>query len=217
MTKESDSQIQNDVMNELRWEPRVSHEEIGVAVHNGVVTLSGNVPNYAEKKASEQAAMRVRGVKGIAEDINVRIKGPHKKNDTEIAEAVTNAMIWHVWTPENLMAKVENGWVTLSGEAEHQYQRNSAANSVRYLAGVNGVSNNITVKPRVDVQNVKEMIEEALVRDAELDAENVRVSTDGGKVILSGDVHSYFEKQAAGSAAWRAAGVNNVQNKIRII
>lgn len=142
----SDAKIQTDVMNELKWEPRVSHEEIGVAVHDGVVTLSGNVPNYAQKLAAERAAMRVRGVKGIAEEIEVRISGPHKKNDTEIAEAVVHALTWHVWTPENVKAKVQKGWVTLTGEVQFDYQRQSASNAVRFLEGVMGVTNSIKVK-----------------------------------------------------------------------
>ena len=204
-------------MNELKWEPKVSHEEIGVAVHNGIVTLSGEVPYYAEKLAAEKAAMRVRGVKGIAEEIKVRLKGPHKKSDTEIAEAVANALQWHVWTPDNVMAKVEDGWVTRTGQAEYDYQRNAAQNTVRFLEGVHGVTNQITVTSKVDLKNVKQAIEEALVRDAEVEAKHVKVTANNGTVTLAGDVHSYFEKQAAGSAAWRAAGVSTVQNNIRVI
>lgn len=206
-----------DVLNELKWEPKVSHEEIGVSVHNGVVTLSGEVPYYAEKLAAEKAAMRVRGVKGIAEEIKVRLKAPHKKSDTEIAEIVANALQWHVWTPENVKAKVERGWVTLTGQVEYDYQRNAALNTVRFLEGVQGVTNSITVTSNVDLQNVKKKIEEALVRDAELEAKNVKVTANNGTVTLAGDVHSYFEKQAAGSAAWRAAGVSTVENNIRVI
>jgi osmotically-inducible protein OsmY len=217
MNEKSDSQIQSDVMNELRWEPSVSHEEIGVAVHAGVVTLSGFVPNFAEKLAAEKAAMRVRGVKGIAEEIKVRIQGPHKKGDTEIAEALANALRWHVWTPDNVKAKVEKGWVTLSGEVDYEYQRKSALDSVRFLAGVNGVTNNIMVKPQLDVHIVERTIEEALVRDAGLEAKNIKVTADGGTIRLSGNVHSYFEKQAAGSAAWRASGVNRVENNILVV
>lgn len=217
MTRKTDSQIQTDVMNELKWEPKVSHEEIGVAVHNGIVTLSGEVPFYAEKLAAEKAAMRVRGVKGIAEEIKVRLKGLHKRSDTEIAEAVANALQWHVWTPDNVMAKVEDGWVTLTGHAEYDYQRNAAQNSVRFLEGVNGVTNQISVTSKVDLKNVKQKIEEALIRDAELEAKNVKVTANNGTVTLAGDVHSFFEKQAAGSAAWRAAGVSTVQNNIRVI
>ena len=216
MTTKSDSQIQADVMNELKWEPRVSHEEIGVAVHLGVVTLSGHVPTYAEKMAAEKAAMRVGGVKGIAEEIKVNLSVPHKRDDTEIAEAVVRALDWHVWTGDNFKAKVQNGWVTLTGDAEYEYQRKAAANSVRFLAGVEGVTNNIKVNSGIDVSKVKQQIEEAFVRDAELEAGKIEVSATDDKITLTGDVHSVFEKQAAGNAAWRAAGVNHVENNLEV-
>ncbi len=217
MATKSDSQIQHDVINELRWEPRVSHEEIGVAVHSGVVTLSGMVPNYAEKMAAEKATMRVHGVKGIAEEIEVRLSGPHKRNDTEIAEAATRVLEWNVWTPDDVKVKVQKGWVTLTGQVNHDYQRRSVANSVRFLTGVQGITNKLTVKQRANVKRVKEEIEEALKRDAELEAESIRVDASDGTVTLSGDVHSYFEKQAAGSAAWRSPGVNSVRNELRVV
>ena len=217
MNTKSDSEIQTDVTNELRWEPRVCYEAIGVAVHGGVVTLSGNVPTYAEKMAAEKAAMRVGGVKGIAEEIEVRLKSDHKKNDPEIAEAVVNSIRWHVWAPDTVKAKVQKGWVTLSGEVPSEFQRNSAANSVRFLTGVTGVFNDIKLRPKVKLENVKQKIEEALVRDAELEADHVCVAAVGSAVTLSGDVHSYFEKRAAGSAAWRAEGVCSVKNDIRVV
>jgi osmotically-inducible protein OsmY len=160
----------------------------------------------------------VRGVKGIAEEIEVRLMGPHKKTDPEIAEAVTNALSWHVWTPESVKAKVEKGRVTLTGQVDYEFQRNAAMNSVRFLAGVNGVTNNIMVTARVDIPNIRKKIEEALVRDAELEAEHVQViAGDDGTITLSGDVHSFFEKQAAESAAWRAEGVCVVNNNLRVI
>lgn len=217
MNTKTDSQIQTDVMNELSWEPRISNEQIGVAVHDGIVTLSGMVPNYAEKIAAETAAMRVRGVKGIAEEIEVRLTSPHVKNDTEIAEAVLHALDWHVWTPENLKAKVQNGWVTITGEVKYDYQRQSAANSVRYLNGVKGISNNITVKKHTDTLRIEEGIEEALKRDAELEAKQIHVTASDGTVTLSGNVHSCFEKQAAGTAAWRSPGVSFVENDLRVV
>ena len=217
MNKISDAQIQTDVTNELRWEPRVCHEAIGVAVHGGVVTLSGNVPTYAEKMAAEKAAMRVGGVKGIAEEIEVRLKGEHLRNDPEIAEAVVNTLQWNVWAPDTVQARVQKGWVTLSGEVPSEYHRLSAANSVRFLTGVTGVSNKIKLKPKVKLENVEKVIKEALIRDAELDADHVMVTSVGSAVTLSGDVHSYSEKRAAGTAAWRAAGVCSVENNIRVV
>lgn len=217
MNGNSDARIQSDIMNELKWEPRVSHERIGVAVHDGVVTLSGIVPSYAEKLSAEKAAMRVRGVKGVAEALEVQVPGPHQKNDTEIAEAVTRALQWNVWTPSEVKAKVQKGWVTLTGKVEHDFQRQSAGNAVRFLTGVIGVTNAVQVKSPADIKRVKENIEEALKRDAELEAKNVHVDAKDGKVTLSGNVHSFFEKQAAESAAWRAAGVNAVENKLHVV
>lgn len=212
----SDSQLQTDVMNELRCEPRLTPEKIGVAVHNGIVTLSGTVPNYAEKMAAEKATLRVRGVKGVAEEIEVHLLPTSKKNDTEIAEAVANALAWHVWAPDNIKTKVENGWVTLSGEVEYQFQRSAAHDSVRFLGGVRGVTNNIAIKKSVNVDNIQDAIEKALVRDAELEAEHIHVAAEGSTVTLSGRVHSAWERQAASDAAWRAAGVSKVQNQLEI-
>ena len=217
MKSKSDAQIQTDVTNELRWEPCVTHESIGVAVHKGVVTLTGSVPTYAEKMATEKAAMRVGGVKGIAEEIEVRVKDAHKRNDTEIAEAATSSLQWHVWAPETVKAKVQKGWVTLSGEVPSEFQRNAAANSVRFLAGVTGISNDIKLKTKVKPQNVKKKIEEALVRDAKLEAKYVHVLAEGSSVTLTGDVHTYFEKHAAATAAYRAEGVCLVKNDIRVV
>lgn len=215
MLQPSDSQIQTDVLDELKWEPRVRHEAIGVAVHKGIVALSGNVPNYAEKLAAEHAVMRVRGVKGIAEEIEVRNEDS-KKNDPEIAEAATRALGWHVWTPDGIKVTVQKGWVTLTGDAEFDHQRKSAVDSVRFLDGVTGVTNDIKVTSRVDLKNVHKRIEEALVRGAELESGNVTVSVQDGTVTLSGYVNSYSEKQAAGSAAWRAPGVCSVINELHV-
>ena len=217
MNTKTDFQIQTDVMNELRWEPRVCHEAVGVAVHDGVVTLSGNVPNFAEKMAAEKTAMRVGGVKGIAEEIEVRLKGSHQRNDTELAEAVVNSLQWQVWTSGMVKAKVQKGWVTLSGEVPSEFLRKSAANSVRFMVGVKGITNDVTLRSKVKLQNVEQQIEEAFLRDAELEANEVSVVAEGSAVTLTGDVHSYFEKHAAGSAAWRADGVCSVRNDIRVI
>lgn len=217
MSTKSDSQIQTDVMNELKSEPRLTPEKIGVAVHNGVVTLSGTVPNYAQKMAAEKAAMRVKGVQSVAEDIEVHLVPGRDRNDTEIAEAVANALKWHVWAPDHVKSKVENGWVTLSGEVEYQFQRNSAHECVRFLNGVKGVVNNITIKTDLKVSKVKQNIEQALVRDAELESEQITVHADGGKVTLTGKVHSGWERQAATKAAWRTAGVNMVNNQLEVV
>jgi len=212
----TDSQLQKDVQEELKWEPCVTASEIGVAVNDGAVTLSGMVPTYAEKHAAERAARRVPGVTAIAEEIQVMPTGIHKRNDTEIAEAAVQALQSHVWVPTDVQATVENGRVTLRGRVNWEFQRSAALNAVRYLAGVKGVSNDITIKPTVQPGAVKDEIEKALKRDAEIDAERIKVRADGGKVILSGSVHSWAERDEAGQAAWGAPGVTTVQNDITV-
>ena len=143
----TDEQLKNDVIAELRWEPTVTANDISVSAKNGIVTLSGSVPHYAEKCAAERATQRVEGVKAIAEEMEVNLTGVHKCKDSDIAAAVVNTLRWHVWVPSHVQATVENGWVTLTGTVTWEFQRNAAVDSVRYLSGVKGVSNNITLKP----------------------------------------------------------------------
>jgi len=212
----TDAQLQRDVQDELKWEPSVTASEIGVAVNGGTVTLSGTVPTFAEKEAAERAVRRVAGVKAVAEEIQVRPSGMHRRNDTEIAESVARAIQSNVWVPTDVQATVENGWVTLRGEVHWEFQRKAAFNAVRYLAGVKGVTNWIGIKPVVPPEAVKDAIERALKRNAEIDAENINVSTDGGDVILRGHVRSWTEKDEASRAAWNAPGVTAVQNEISV-
>ena len=212
----TDAQLKNDVIQELRWEPTVTSTDINVVVDRGVVTLSGTVPHYAEKWAAERATQRVEGVTGIAEELEVTLIAGHQRKDSEIAQAVVQALRWHVWVPSHVQATVENGWVTLTGSVNWGYQRTSAEDAVSYLSGVRGVSNSITLKPSVQPVAVKDAIEKALKRNAEVDAENINVSADGGKVTLAGTVKSWDERQEAGEAAWNAPGVTEVKNDLAL-
>jgi osmotically-inducible protein OsmY len=188
----SDLELQWAVMEELKWEPRVNPAHIGVSVKNGVVTLTGHVSSYAEKYAAERAAKRVRGVRAVANEIDVKLPGSSRITDEDIATAAVNALRSNVAVPaDRVKVTVNKGWVTLEGEVEWQYQRIAAENAVRYLPGVTGVTNLIVVKPRAAPTDLKAKIEEALKRAAELDASRITVEVDGGKVILRGTVRSW--------------------------
>ena len=213
----TDDQIQRDVLNELRFEPRVQPNEVGVAVKDGVVTLAGWVDSYAKKWAAEEAAHRVRGVRAVANDIEVRLPFSAERPDPEIAAAAVRALEWDAAIPvEKLDVTISKGWVTLRGEVEWQYQKQDAERVVRRLQGVRGVSNLIVVRPRLSPNALKEKIEQALVRTAELDAQRIQVEIDGTRVILKGTVRSWAERDEAERAAWAAPGVTAVDNRIII-
>lgn len=213
----SDMQLQKDVMDELRWEPTVSEKEIAVAVKDGVVTLGGYVQSYAQKRAAEYAVARVAGVRAVAEDIQVKLPTSRQRSDTEIAHAVINALKWDTEVPDELIkAKVENGWVTLDGGVDFFYQKSAAERCVRFLNGVKGVSNLISVKPGVTRTKVSQNIEAALKRRAELDADKITVDTLDGKVTLRGSVHSWLEMKEAENAAWATPGVWSVEDKLAV-
>lgn len=214
----TDSEIQKNVMEELKWEPFLKASEIGVAVKNGIVTLSGTVDTYGKKVSAEKAAKRVAGVKAVAEDIEVKLSSGGKRNDTEIAEAVLNALKWHSAVQEDkIKIKVEDGWVTLEGNVEWEFQRSAARTSVEHLMGVVGISNNIKIVPSLSATEVKRKISSAFQRSATVDSEKINIAVDGSKVILTGKVRSYVEKRDAEKAAWLAPGVNRVENKLEIV
>jgi osmotically-inducible protein OsmY len=214
---QTDEQIQNDVLSELKWDARVQPNEIGVIVKDGVVTLTGWVDSYTKKWAAEEAAHRVRGVKAVANEIEVRLPSASERTDADIAAAVARALEWDAFIPlDRLDVTVAQGWVTLKGEVEWQYQKQDAERVVRRLTGVKGVTNLITVKPRITPSELKEKIEQALVRSAETDAERITVEVEGSKVILKGTVRSWAEREEAARVAWLAPGVTSVENRITL-
>jgi len=212
-----DRQLQLDVLDELRWEPGVKATDIGATVKDGVVTLEGTVESYAEKWAAEEAVKRLPGVKAVAMDIEVKIPGSNERTDTDIAQAAETALKWDVAVPhKQIKVSVERGFVTLEGEVDWKFQKSAADRAVRHLKGVTGMNNFITIKPKVAPENVREKIEAALKRNAILDAEQIIVQADGGKVTLSGTVHSWVELDAAVDAAWAAPGVSEVKNQLTV-
>jgi osmotically-inducible protein OsmY len=216
-TRRIDQDIQRDLLDELQWEARVQPNEIAASVRDGVVTLSGWVDNYAKKWAAERAAHRVRGVRAVANDIEVRLPSSAQRTDADIALAVTRTLEWDAFVPaEDIDVTVSNGWVVLHGEVQWEYQKRAAERSVRRLAGVVGVSNGITVRPRpeLSVANLKQQIESALRRNAEMDAEKIRIEVQGDHVVLHGMVSSWLERNEAERISWSAPGVVAVDNQI---
>jgi osmotically-inducible protein OsmY len=214
----TDRELQQHVQNALDWEPSIESTEIGVSVDNGIVTLRGDVHSYTEKSAAERVALHVYGTKAVANDINVRLTSRYERTDTEIAQAAVSAMKWNTMVPaDKVNLTVSNGWITLSGTADWQYQRDAAARAVRDLMGVKGVTNNITLKPHVQAGDVQSKIEAAFKRSAEIDARRVNVVATDGKVILSGNVRSWAERQEAERAAWAAPGVRQVEDRIAVV
>jgi osmotically-inducible protein OsmY len=213
----NDSELQSSVLAELQWRPGVDAVHIGVSADNGVVTLTGQVHHYTEKLAAERAVKDVYGVRGIANDIKVEPADSEERSDMDIVKAAVNALKWDFEVPESKVeVVVKGGWITLSGVVDRQYQRESAERSVRYLKGVVGVTNDITIKPTVKWSDVKTKIEDAFRRSADLDARNITVSTSEGRITLTGKVNSWLERDTAESAAWAAPGVTWVQDDLRI-
>ena len=206
------------IVDELDFEPRIDAAHIGVAVDQGVVTLTGHVSNYAEKIAAEDAVKRVKGVKAIAEEIEIRFPSSVPgTSDDEIAKRAVAMLGWSISVPKDrIQVKVQQGWITLSGEVDWYYQKEAAAETVRKLSGVRGVNNLVTIKSRVLPSDVRQRIEQALKRNAEVEASRISVSVADGKVVLEGKVKAWHERQIAEQAAWAVPGVRRVEDKLRV-
>jgi len=213
----TDMQLQRDVIDELRWDPAVGRAEIGVAAKDGVVTLSGEVDTFAQKYAAEHAATRVGGVRAVAEELTVKLPTATERSDTDLAHAAVTALRWDVEVPDDrVTVRVEDGWIALEGTVEWQYQRTAAVRALRYLTGVKGLTNLITVKPRASAPDVRAKIETALKRSAELDAQRIQVEASNGTVRLTGNVRSWAERNDAEQAAWSAPGVSKVEDRLLV-
>jgi len=213
----TDKDLKQHVQNALDWEPSIDQRDIGISVNEGIVTLRGTVQSYGEKSAAERVVLRVYGVKGLANDLEVRLASSTERTDTEIAQAATSALTWNTFVPEGrITVSVTNGWLTLKGAVDWQYQKDAASRSVRDLTGVRGVLNELVVKPNVSAPDVRDKIEAAFTRAAEIDARRINVTASNGKVVLSGNVRSWAERQEAERAAWAAPGVTQVDDRLSV-
>lgn len=211
----TDSQIQQDVLAELRWDPSIADAEIDVAVKSGVATLSGAMDSYAKKYAASRAAERVVGVKAIADELKVLLPGHLNRTDTELAHAVLNALNWDVEVPsDGISVRVDEGWVWIDGDVEWPFQKAAAERAIRYLTGVRGVTNGLHSEARVFAPEVRKRIEDALTRNAAVDAQGISVETSDGTVTLRGTVRSWTERADAERAAWAAPGVTRVNDQL---
>lgn len=214
----TDSQLQHDVQDALRWEPRVQETDIVISVREGVVTLSGTVSHLAEKKIAEETVKRVYGVYAVADELAVRLPAEGQWTDSEIAQAAVHALEWYAFVPhERIQLTVSNAWVTLEGEVDAPYEKMAAEEAIRHLVGVRGITNAITLRKQATLREVQAEIEAAFHRHAGLDTRRIRVETHNSKVILQGHARSWLEREEAERAAWAAPGVAQVENLIRVI
>jgi len=213
-----DSQLQQAVLAELQWEPSVAAGHIGVSARAGVVTLTGHVESFLQKLAAEVATRRVKGVKGVAEELEVKLPYDMRRDDTDIAAASVDRLAWDVSVPKNrITVQVEKGWVTLAGEVDWHYQKDAAAQDVHHLLGVVGVSNQISIKPLISTSNVSDDIMHALHRSWFFDPKTVNVTAEGGHIRLTGTVRSWHDRQVAAETAWAAPGATAVENDLAVV
>jgi osmotically-inducible protein OsmY len=212
-----DKQLRDDAIEELDWESSIDSADIGVAAENGVVTLSGHVPTFAQKVKAEEAVKRVRGVRAIAQEIEVRPPQTASRADDEIAKRALNMLNWDVTIPRDaIQLKIQDGWMTLSGEVAWEYQRRAAEDDIRKLSGVLGVTNLIKIRRRLLAMDVKKRVEDALKRNAQFEADGIRVSVQDGTVKLQGKVHTWHDRDLLEAAVWGAPGVKMVEDNVSI-
>jgi osmotically-inducible protein OsmY len=213
----TDEQIRQDVIDELTWEPTLKSSEIGVAVKDGIVTLSGQVDTYTKKIEAEKAVKRVKEVKGIAEDIIVKLPRSGKRTDMDIAESVIRSLKWNTSIPENsVKVKVEDGWVTLEGEVEWEFQKHRAGSIANNITGVKSVINIVAIRSHIKPHRVKEEIRKALERSADIEADSIEIEVENDTVTLSGEARTWYERGEIERAAWKTPGISNVKNYITL-
>lgn len=212
-----DKLLRTEVQEALDWEPSIRSADIGVGASDGVVTLTGHVPSYAQKREAEKTALRVQGVSGIANDIDVRLPKEKERTDTDIAKAAVRALKWHGELPEEtLTVKVRDGWVTLEGRVQWNYQRERAANAIQALTGVVGITNALLISPKVTPDDVRRRIKKALEREVGREADTMKIEIDGNTIHLHGTVPSWVERRQVERAAWSAPGIIDVQNHLKV-
>lgn len=213
-----DGKLQHKVLTELSWDPSIDAAHIGVTAENGVITLSGHVSSFAQKRAAEEAARRIKGVEAVAEEIEVRLPFEAKRADDQIAAAALERLNWDPTVPKHaVQVTVDAGWVNLTGQVEWHFQREAAEEDIRSLSGVIAVSNDITIAPKVDCQNISDDITHALHRSWFFDPNTISVSGEDGKIKLTGTVHTPHERKVAAATAWAAPGVVDVKNELRVV
>ena len=213
----SDTDLHEDVLEELAFDPSIDERKIGIGVKDGVVTLSGTVPSYAQKLEAERIVKRISGVHGIVEQLKIDLPSMHRRNDADLATAAVDALRWNASVPKDaVFVKVENGWITLSGTVDWQYQREAARLAIASLVGVAGITNSLELRGRVSVGDIKTEIKKSFVRHSESDAEGIAVETHDGTVTLRGPVHSWMERDDATLAAYSVPGVTNVKNLLTV-